>query len=290
MDACIATLPHAAFVPPSFSQARLDKSTRSAPLLVTPQADTSSLMTKASPAHEPATPKSATFPVSGGMSDVEMSRAFVTPPQASRVLPIMETSDVRTVVNPLRLSTGSSQALGSLAMSKPLGPFLNSPKIPMTPPLTPPYPHTIPLRPGPLSSPCPLPPAPKATPATISGRALADHSLHPLFASTYSLCEELGAGGFGFVVRAERNHDNLSVAVKFIERAKIPSHGWVKSRSWGETPGLTQAPGPKLVPMEAFVLRSVRHDGVVAFIDLFEDQKYFYLVSCLQLLHGGSSC
>ncbi|GAA5838074.1 hypothetical protein JCM5353_004488, partial [Sporobolomyces roseus] len=42
------------------------------------------------------------------------------------------------------------------------------------------------------------------------------------------------------------------------------AHGWVKSRSWGETPGLTQAVGPKLVPMEAFVLRSIRHEGVVA--------------------------
>ncbi|KWU43935.1 Pkinase-domain-containing protein [Rhodotorula sp. JG-1b] len=153
----------------------------------------------------------------------------------------------------------------------------------MTPPLTPPYPNHAALLPalGDLnpSSPCPAPVlAPKAAPATVSGRALANHTLHPLFASTYTLCEELGSGGFGFVVRAERNHDGLGVAVKFIERAKIPSHGWVKSRSWGETPGLTQAPGPKLVPMEAFVLRSVRHEGVVAFIDLFEDEKYFYLV------------
>ena len=37
--------------------------------------------------------------------------------------------------------------------------------------------------------------------------------------------------------------------------------------------------GYRIVPLEAFVLRSVRHEGVVAYIDLFEDEKYFYLVS-----------
>ena len=37
--------------------------------------------------------------------------------------------------------------------------------------------------------------------------------------------------------------------------------------------------GLRVVPMEAYVLRSVRHEGVVAYVDLFEDAKYFYLVS-----------
>lgn len=77
-----------------------------------------------------------------------------------------------------------------------------------------------------------------------------------------------------------RNSDGLSVAVKFIERSKIPAHGWAKSKSWGPAPGLSpMTESHRMVPMEAFVLRNVRHDGVVAFIDLFEDDKYFYLVS-----------
>lgn len=77
----------------------------------------------------------------------------------------------------------------------------------------------------------------------------------------------------------------MSVAVKFIERAKIPSHGFVKSRHWGEAPGLSpMVEGYRIVPLEAFVLRSVRHEGVVAYIDLFEDEKYFYLVSRLPSL------
>ncbi|GAA6016783.1 hypothetical protein JCM10207_003250 [Rhodosporidiobolus poonsookiae] len=204
--------------------------------------------------------------------DDEMKDAFATPPM-SRTIPY---SNSRTSISPLTLETGSSRGLPS---KKGKGKSLHSPTLPLTPPLTPPYLEHPVLLPAVdlLSSPTPAPAAPPK-PTTVSGRALLHHRLHPLFASTYTLCEELGSGGFGFVVRAERNIDRLSVAVKFIERAKIPAHGWVKSRSWGETPGLTQAPGPKLVPMEAFVLRSIRHEGVVAFIDLFEDDKYFYLI------------
>lgn len=94
--------------------------------------------------------------------------------------------------------------------------------------------------------------------------------------------EELGCGGFGFVVKGTRNSDNLSVAVKFIERQKIPLHGWARARHWKSTHGLTSAideTGARLIPMEAYVLSAIHHEGVVSFIDLFEDDKYFYLVS-----------
>lgn len=37
--------------------------------------------------------------------------------------------------------------------------------------------------------------------------------------------------------------------------------------------------GARIVPMEAYVLRNIRHDGVVGYIDSFEDSLYFYLVS-----------
>jgi hypothetical protein len=58
---------------------------------------------------------------------------------------------------------------------------------------------------------------------------------------------------------------------------QIPSHGWVKTRSWTKTPD--GQPGPeKLVPLEAYVLRLIRHPGVVAFLDLLEDETVFYLV------------
>ncbi|GAA6011057.1 hypothetical protein JCM11491_005922 [Sporobolomyces phaffii] len=283
------------FTTPSFSQSRLDKgrpismalaSTSTAPLPTPPffavtsngVAKDSSVPRSAYPFTSPATPLTPNTPSSCGLptptADADMVDAFATPPM-SRTLP----------------TQGGSRSLGLLNIDTPMSggklpskmgkaASLRSPVMPLTPPLTPPYLDHAELHPVSL----PLPPSPSPQPTTVSGRALLHHRLHPLFESSYHLREELGSGGFGFVVRADRACDNLSVAVKFIERAKIPAHGWVKSRSWGETPGLTQAPGPKLVPMEAFVLRSIRHEGVVAFIDLFEDEKYFYLV----MEHHGS--
>ena len=112
----------------------------------------------------------------------------------------------------------------------------------------------------------PLPPA-----QTVSARQLADHDLHPAFASTYTIGDELGSGGFGFVVAAKRNTDGLPVAVKFIFKNKVPAHGWVRDPKLG------------VIPMEAFVLKVVDHPGVVKFIDLFDDRKFFYLV---MELHG----
>ncbi|CBQ70945.1 related to serine/threonine-protein kinase [Sporisorium reilianum SRZ2] len=112
----------------------------------------------------------------------------------------------------------------------------------------------------------PLPPA-----QTVSARHLADHELHPRFASSYTIGDELGSGGFGFVVAAKRNTDGLPVAVKFIFKNKVPAHGWVRDPKLG------------VIPMEAFVLKVVDHPGVVKFIDLFDDRKFFYLV---MELHG----
>ncbi|GAA5853680.1 hypothetical protein JCM8547_007411 [Rhodosporidiobolus lusitaniae] len=304
MDAYVssATRQPLAFITPSpsFSQSRLDKvrpssmyASSSAPMSI-PSPSKGRLAQTFAASHYASTPRSAAplagpstpvtpsvfgLPTPSLAQDADMSDAFATPPM-SRTMP---SSSVRTTLPPLSLGSPTSSA--GLSSKKGKGKTLASPTMPLTPPLTPPYLEHPSLLPAVdlLSSPSPAP-AVLPKPSTISGRALLHHRLHPLFASTYSLCEELGSGGFGFVVRAERNHDFLSVAVKFIERAKIPSHGWVKSRSWGETPGLIQPVGPKLIPMEAFVLRSIRHDGVVGFIDLFEDERYFYLV----MEHHGS--
>ncbi|GAA6053599.1 hypothetical protein JCM3770_001546 [Rhodotorula araucariae] len=272
---------------PSFCQSRLDKGRPVSMVLApsTAQIHLPLAAKSANAAHTfpflaPATPSSPNTPAAFGLTttappsnDEHMADAFVTPPQAPRSSVTLASS--RATLSPLSLD--SSPSTGRLPSKKMNARMLQSPSdaMPLTPPLTPPYDLHPSLHSG-IEAPASPSPPPKL--ATVSARALRHHRLHPLFASTYTLCEELGSGGFGFVVRAERNHDALPVAVKFIERAKIPSHAWVKSRSWGDTPGLTQPSGPKLVPMEAFVLRSIRHEGVVAFIDLFEDEKYFYLV------------
>ncbi|GAA5940085.1 hypothetical protein JCM3775_003275 [Rhodotorula graminis] len=277
---------------PGFSQGRPDKARRLSVNLTSTTNPVSVAAESAALAYGvqlPPTPLSPVAASAFGLTaaapdDEPMADAFATPPQASRSSASMAPSGsgVRATLSPLLLDSSPSDGRLPSKKLKGAAKLLHSPTgdaMPPTPPLTPRH-NLYPAGGVEL----PHSPSPPPRPATISARALQFHALHPLFASTYSLCEELGSGGFGFVVRAERTHDGASVAVKFIERAKIPSHGWVKSRSWGDTPGLTQPSGPKLVPMEAFVLRSIRHEGVVAFIDLFEDDKYFYLV----MEHHGS--
>ncbi|PWN90840.1 kinase-like protein [Acaromyces ingoldii] len=111
-----------------------------------------------------------------------------------------------------------------------------------------------------------------AVPKTVSGRHLANRRLHPVFSSNYTLGDELGSGGFGFVVRATRDRDGMPVAVKFIWKNKVPTHGWVRDQDLG------------VIPMEAFVLKAVDHPCVVKFVDLFDDDEFFYLI----MEHHGS--
>ncbi|CAD6897508.1 unnamed protein product [Tilletia controversa] len=113
--------------------------------------------------------------------------------------------------------------------------------------------------------------APPTAAKTVSARYLMNYNLHPQFAATYTLGDELGSGGFGFVVSAQRNADSYPVAVKFIWKEKVPSQGWVRDRDLG------------VVPMEVFVLKTVRHPSVIRFIELFDDDQFFYLV---MELHG----
>lgn len=109
-------------------------------------------------------------------------------------------------------------------------------------------------------------------PKTVSARHLAHRTLHPTFTANYTLGDELGSGGFGFVVRATRDRDGMQVAVKFIWKDKVPSHGWVRDDEFGA------------IPMEAFVLKVVDSPFVVKFVDLFDDDQFFYLV----MEHHGS--
>lgn len=106
----------------------------------------------------------------------------------------------------------------------------------------------------------------QAVPRTVSAKHLYNRQLHPRFAANYTIADELGSGGFGFVVSATRNVDLRPVAVKFIWKDKVPTHGWVRDPNLG------------VIPLEAFVLRVVDHPCVVKFIDLFDDEEFFYLV------------
>ncbi|KAG0173698.1 hypothetical protein DFQ28_003541 [Apophysomyces sp. BC1034] len=108
-------------------------------------------------------------------------------------------------------------------------------------------------------------------PTTMSARHLRNHRLHPDFDKKYSLGQELGSGGFGFVVSAYERRTGIERAVKFIFRNRVPASGWVRDPEMGP------------IPMEIYVLKHVRHQNIVQFQDAYQDATFFYLV---MELHG----
>ena len=94
-----------------------------------------------------------------------------------------------------------------------------------------------------------------------------EHVLNPFFVQQYHLEDELGAGGYGFVMTARHREDGHEVAVKFIIKDKVPDHAWWEDDTYGR------------VPTEVMLLSLVNHENIVKCLDLFEDEVYFYLVS-----------
>ncbi|KAF8161076.1 kinase-like domain-containing protein [Crassisporium funariophilum] len=100
----------------------------------------------------------------------------------------------------------------------------------------------------------------------------ADHQLNPNFTRTYQLEDELGSGGYGFVMTAYHRTQGHEVAVKFITKDKVPEHAWMEDEVVGR------------LPTEVVLLSFINHENIVKCLDLFEDSLYFYLV---QELHGS---
>jgi len=102
---------------------------------------------------------------------------------------------------------------------------------------------------------------------------LCNHKLNQEFLNKYELLDELGSGGFGFVLLARDRSTDKKVAVKFIFKNKIPKSGWVQDEKDG------------CIPMECFIMKKVNHKNIIKFIDCFDDIKLFYIV---MELHGNS--
>lgn len=102
-------------------------------------------------------------------------------------------------------------------------------------------------------------------------RYLTHYGFHPSFLSKYVIGEELGSGGYGFVVSAREKATGIERAVKFIFKNKIPAHSWVKDRELG------------VIPMEIYILKNVSHPSVISYIDSYQDDHFCYLV---MELHG----
>lgn len=98
------------------------------------------------------------------------------------------------------------------------------------------------------------------------------HRLNPHFVRMYELGDELGSGGYGFVVTAKERKEGHEVAVKFIIKEKVPEYAWVDNKRYGR------------LPIEVVLLSSIDHENIVKCLDIFEDAKYYYLVRfCLHI-------
>ncbi|KAJ3126250.1 hypothetical protein HK098_007722 [Nowakowskiella sp. JEL0407] len=100
---------------------------------------------------------------------------------------------------------------------------------------------------------------------------IGNHLLCSKFLSEYFVFEQLGSGGFGFVHAGMRKCDGRDIAIKFIYKHKVPVTGWVQDDI-------------RVVPMEIYLLRRIRHHNVISYIDCFEDRMFFYMIT---ELHGS---
>ena len=111
--------------------------------------------------------------------------------------------------------------------------------------------------------------SPELDASAYCSRFPSGYRLNPHFASLYELGDELGAGGFGFVMTARQREDGFEVAVKFIIKDKVPEHAWMNDESLGR------------LPTEVLLLSYIDHPNIVKCMDLFEDSLYFYMVRYL---------
>jgi hypothetical protein len=93
-----------------------------------------------------------------------------------------------------------------------------------------------------------------------------NHTLNPHFVCTYALEDELGSGGYGFVMTARHRMEGYEVAIKFIIKTSVPEHAWMENDAIGR------------LPTEVVLLSFLEHENIVKCLDLFEDSLYFYLV------------
>ena len=92
------------------------------------------------------------------------------------------------------------------------------------------------------------------------------HRLNERFIRSYLLREEIGSGGYGFVMVASRRSRPVDVAVKFIIKKKVPAHAWVQDSKLGR------------LPTEIWLLSRIQHPNIAEFLQYFEDDVFYYLV------------
>lgn len=82
----------------------------------------------------------------------------------------------------------------------------------------------------------------------------------------YTTLKQIGEGAYGYVKMAYRHHDRLLVVTKFILKEKLMPHCMVLTDD------------KRNIPMEIYLLKTVKHPNIVTVLDVFENEKYFQLV------------
>lgn len=172
----------------------------------------------------------------------------------------------------------------------PGSPMVQLPAVPMPPgtPMVPgmPMPPGTPMIPGTTMPPVMIPgamfqPVPVPTPQPLA-RPPSFPLSHPRTITThYRVGVPIGQGGCAYVFRGQRRVDGMPVAIKFIERRRIPADRMVVVPGRVGTTGV--ATSQLAVPIEVYVLRQLDHPSIVKLVDFLADERYFYVVT---ELHG----
>lgn len=100
--------------------------------------------------------------------------------------------------------------------------------------------------------------------SSISQPLMNGYQLNEQFSSMYQLEDQIGSGGYGFVMSAIHCETKKNVAVKFIYKHKLPSD--------------LKGQNNTNIPNEISILKQIHHPTVIEYIDSFQDDVYHYLI------------
>lgn len=93
-----------------------------------------------------------------------------------------------------------------------------------------------------------------------------DEQINGDYSKHYTTLKQIGKGAYGYVKMAFRHTDRQLVITKFILKEKLAPQFMVRTEE------------KKEVPMEVYLLTTVKHLNIVSVLDVFENDKFFQLI------------
>lgn len=93
-----------------------------------------------------------------------------------------------------------------------------------------------------------------------------DDQINGEFNKYYTTLKQIGKGAYGYVKMAFRHSDRLLVITKFILKDKLTPQFMILTEDKRD------------IPMEIYLLTTVKHPNIVTVFDVFENDKFFQLV------------